>query len=190
MTHTVAVNAYALSLSARYDTELAAKKSANSLNFISKCALVVSQKSVADMLAACEVKTDFAQDSVQANSAFCMKALENCAHMLEFAANTRNVDKLKSNVEEVLRTLVNFKKNNEQFSASDIEIALDKNIKVAKERVALYYRRKDEFSSAKRHASMNMRALVALNLLKAASKDKYTVNDNAIMQAIEARFAA
>jgi hypothetical protein len=186
----VEINAYALSLSARYDAELKNNKSANSLNFISKCALVVKQDAVAAMLKACEVKTDFAQDSVQANSAFCMKALENCAHMLEFAVNARNVDKLKSNVEEVLRTLVNFKKNNEQFSASDIEIALDKNVKVAKERAHLYYRRKDHFASAKRHASMNMRALVALNLLKAVSKDKYAVNDNVLMQAIEARFAA
>lgn len=185
-----AVNAYALSLSARYDVELKNEKSANSLNFISKCALVVSQEKVAAMLAACEVKTDFAQDSVQANSAFCMKALENCAHMLEFAVSARDVNKLKSNVEETLRTLVNFKRANEHFSASDIEIALDKNIKVAKERQHLYFRRKDVFSSAKRHASMNMRALVALNLLKAVSKDKYSVNDNAIMQAIEARLTA
>ncbi|MBX5130790.1 hypothetical protein HJB53_30330 [Rhizobium lentis] len=190
MTQTVAVNAYAMSLSLRYDAEVKNAKSASSLNFISKCALVVSQKSVAEMLAACEVKTDFAQDSVQANSAFCMKALENCAHILEFAVNARNVDKLKSNVEEVLRTMINFKKNSEQFAASDIEIALDKNIKVAKERAHLYFRRKDVFSSAKRHASMNMRALVALNLLKAVSKDKYEVNDNALTQAIEARFAA
>ncbi|WP_276122696.1 hypothetical protein [Pararhizobium qamdonense] len=184
------VNAYALSLSARYDVELKNAKSANSLNFISKCALVVSQEKVATLLANCEVKTDFAQDSVQANSAFCMKALENCAHMLEFAVDARNVDKLKSNVEETLRTLINFKKANEQFSASDIEIALDKNIKVAKERAHLYFRRKDVFSSAKRHASMNMRALVALNILKSASKDKYTVNDNDIVKAIEARFTA
>jgi hypothetical protein len=187
---TKVLNAYALSLSARYDAELKNNKSANSLNFISKCALVVTQESVAKMLSDCEVKTDFAQDSVQANSAFCMKALENCAHILEFAAERRTVDKLKSNVEETLRTLTNFKKNNEQFSASDIEIALDKNIKVAKERAHLYFRRKDTFSSAKRHASMNMRALVALNLLKATSKDKYVVNDNAIMKAIEARLTA
>ncbi|TDW20439.1 hypothetical protein EV128_12569 [Rhizobium azibense] len=187
---TKAINAYALSLSARYDAELKNEKSANSLNFISKCALVVSQEKVAAMLAACEVKTDFAQDSVQANSAFCMKALENCAHILEFAVDARNVDKLKSNVEETLRTLINFKKNNEVFKASDIEIALDKNIKVAKERAHLYYRRRDVFSSAKRHASMNMRALVALNILKATSKDCYTVNDNEIVQKIEARLSA
>lgn len=186
----VVINAYALSLSARYDAELKNNKSTNSLNFIAKCALVVKQDAVAEMLKTCEVKTDFAQDSVQANSAFCMKALENCAHILEFAVDRRNVDKLKSNVEETLRTLVNFKKANEQFSASDIEIALDKNIKVAKERAHLYFRRKDVFSSAKRHASMNMRALVALNLLKSVSKDKYTVNDNEIMQKIEARLTA
>lgn len=185
-----AINAYALSLSARYDAEVKNAKSASSLNFISKCALVVTQEKVAAMLTECEVKTDFAQDSVQANSAFCMKALENCAHMLEFAVEARTVDKLKSNVEETLRTLINFKKNNEQFSASDIEIALDKNIKVAKERQHLYFRRKDVFSSAKRHASMNMRALVALNILKAVSKDKYVVNDNSIVRSIEARLSA
>ncbi len=186
----VEINEYALSLSARYDAELKNNKCAASLNFISKCALVVKQQHVADMLARCEVKKDFAQDSVQANSAFDMKALENCAHILEFAVNARSIDKLKSNIEETLRTLVNFKRANEEFEANDITIALDKNIKVSKERAHLYYRRKDVYSSAKRHTSMNMRAIVALNLLKPVSKNKYIVNDNEIMQAIEARFAA
>jgi hypothetical protein len=190
MTKALEINAYALSLSARYDTELKNDKAANSLNFIAKCALVVKQQHVADMLARCEVKTDFAQDSVQANSAFDMKALENCAHILEYAVNMRDMSKMKSCVEEVLRTLVNFKKNNEVFCADDIKIALDNKLKVTKERAHLYFRRKTAYSSAARHASMNMRALVALNILKSTSKDKYTVNDNEIMKAIEERLSA
>lgn len=186
---TTVINAYAQSLSDRYDVEVKNNKSANSLNFISKCALVVQNSDVAAMLERCEVAKTFAEDKKIANYMFDMKALENTAHMIEFAVNKRDVSKLKSNVEEVLRTLVNFYKNNEQFEAKDIEIALDKDIKVDKSRAHLYFRRKDAYDSAKRHTSMNMRALLALNLLKAVSKDKYTVNDNEIMSAIAARFA-
>lgn len=190
MSKNVAINAYALSLSARYDAEVKNAKNAASLAFISKCALVVKQDKVADLLKSCEVKTDFAQDSRQANSMFDMKALENCAHILEFAVSARDVNKLKSNVEECLKTLILFKKNNEALTLADFEIALNKEIKVAKERAHLYYRRKDIFASAKRHAQMNMRALQALNIVKATSKDKYVVNDNELVKLIEARFAA
>lgn len=183
------INDYAASLSSRYDEEKKNEKHVASLAFISKCALVVSQEHVFNMLKSCAVATDFAQDSRQANSKFDMKALENCAHILEFAVNARNADKLKSNVEECLRTLINFKKNNEQIAMSDFEAALNKDVKIAKERAHLYYRRRDAFSSAKRHAQMNMRAMQALNLVKSVSKDRFTVNDNELTSAIEARFA-
>lgn len=186
----VVVNEYAASLSKRYDDELKNNKAAASLGFISKCALTVSQKSVYDMLKKSEVKTDFAQDSVQAGSSFDMKALDTFASMMQFASGAITVDKLKSNVEEVFRTLVLFKKNNEEFCADDITLALDKTLKVAKERQHLYYRRTTHFGSAKRHACMNMRAIVALNLVTPVSKTKYKVNDNAVMKAIEARLAA
>lgn len=190
MSKNAQINAYAASLNARYDAELKNEKSATSLAFITKCSLVVSQESVFNLLKKCEVAENFAQDSKQANSQFCMKSLENCAHMLEFAASRRNVDDLKSNVEECLRTVLLFKNNNEEITLNDLKIVLDNTVKVAKERAHLYYRRKTAFSSAARHASMNMRALVALNIVKAVSKDKYRVNDNDLVSMIAARFAA
>ncbi len=190
MTKTAQINEYAAQLNVRYDAEKINNKSATSLAFITKCSLVCSQESVFNLLKKCEVAADFALDSKQANSQFCMKSLENFAHMLEFAVSRRNVDDLKSNVEECLRTVLLFKQNNEEITLNDLKIVLDNTVKVSKDRAHLYYRRKAAFSSAARHASMNMRALVALNVVKAVSKDKYKVNDNDIVSMIAARFAA
>jgi hypothetical protein len=186
----VTLNKYAASLSARYDEELKNDKSSASLNFIKKCTLVVSQQKVADLLERCEVVADFAHDKKQADDKFDMKALENVADVLSFVIDQKKIEDLKSCVEECIRTLANFKKNDEKnIRLSDFEIALNKDLKVAKERVHLYYRRKTAYSSAKRHATMNMRALAAINVVSQLSRDTYAINDNEIVQAIVARFA-
>jgi hypothetical protein len=184
------INKFAASLNKRHDEEKKNNKASASLRLIEKCTLVVSQKAVCDLLERCEVSADFAHDKKQADDKFDMKALENVADVLKFVTDQAKIDELKSCVEECIRTLVLFKKNDvANIRLADFEAALDSNVKIAKEKQHLYFRRKKAFSSAKRHATMNMRALAAINAVKQLSRDTYAINDNEITQKLVAAFA-
>jgi hypothetical protein len=185
----VIANAIAVSLSKRFDEEKLNAAHANSLNFISRCALTVQSESVFALLTASAVNVDFAHDKRVEGKKMCMKAIDSVNSLLQFATRD-NVKTLKSNVEECLRTIINFKNAKRTFTTRDLEDCLNASAKIADDKKALIYQRRTQFDAFNRHALMTLRALHALNLVTVKSKSEFEVNDNALMQALEKKIAA
>jgi hypothetical protein len=185
----VKINAYAADLNKRYDDELKNGACAASLKFITDVTLTVSQKSVAALLKKSNVSEVFSHDKRVENKYMCMKAINSVDSLLKFATRD-DVKHLKSNLEEVLRTLVNFKNANVNFTVRDIEDSLNASAKIDDTKKALIYQRRTQFANYARHANMSMRALHALNLIEQKNKTEYAVNNNAIFALIEAKLSA
>jgi hypothetical protein len=149
-------------------------------------ALTVDLSEISEVLKNCEVKAEFAFDKRVSTSLMCMKSIDSVNSILRFAFSKS--DKLKSNVEECLRTVINFKNASKNITLADLTTALDANAKVSDDKKALIFQRKTHFASAKRHAEMTERALSALNVLKQVNRE-YVINDNEILKRLEARFA-
>lgn len=185
----IKINAYAADLNKRYDEEKLNNACAASLKFITDCTLTVSQKSVAALLKKSSVNEAFSHDKRVENKFMCMKAINSVDSLLKFATND-NVKSLKSNLEEVLRTLINFKNASQNFTLRDIEDCLNASAKISDEKKALIFQRRTQFANYARHANMSMRALHALNLVEQKNKTEYAVNNNAIFALIEAKLTA
>jgi len=185
----VKINAYALDLSKRHDEEKSALACAASLKFIESAIITVSQKSVAALLKKSAVSEVFSHDKRIENKFMCMKAINSVDSLLKFATRD-DVRHLKSNLEEVMRTLINFKNANMTFTLRDIEDTLNASAKIDDTKKAVIYQRRTQFANYARHATMSMRALDALNLIERKNKTEYAVNNNAIFALIEAKLTA
>jgi hypothetical protein len=186
------INAHVASLKARHASETKNNADASALKFIDDCTFTCSISEVHDMLKACEVSENFAQDKRISNKEMCMKAINSVDSILRFVFNdkhfTRNTA-LKSNVEECVRTVINFKNAQTPMTARDLEDCLNASAKISDDKKALIYQRATQFGAFKRHAQMTERALHALGILKQVNK-AYVINDNAILKALEAKLSA
>jgi hypothetical protein len=186
---------HANSLRTRIAHEIAAAKmNDNNVKKLQKTAAFFEQETVASFLATLDVDADFANKSALTNERFDVYSIDSMCSIMQFALNAISIDNLKTNVAEILQTLIALHKAEMTFTQDDAIISLTaKNKKIEikdKEKAKLYVRRATAFDSEKRHAQMTINALVALNAISATSKNTYKMNENELTAKLIARFEA
>lgn len=188
----VVVSAYAASVSKRYDLEVKNEADKAALKFLTDCAMTVQNEKVAKLLESCKVDVDFAHNSRIERKMMCMKAINSLDHVVKFATNENfAISSLKSNLEECLRTLLNFGAAKRNVTLNDFDDCLNASVKIDEARKALIFQRKTQFGAHRRHAEMSMRAFDALKLIVSVNKREYRVNtESKLYKLLEKRFAA
>jgi len=188
----IKISAFSASLNARHAREVANQADATSLKFLLDCSFTCNIADVAALLTQCNVNENFAQDKRICNKEFDMKAINSIDSILRYAFNDthfKSNNKLKSNIEEVLRTVINFKNAKRDITMRDIEDCLNAEAKINDDRKSLIYQRSTQFAAFKRHAQMTERALSALNILKAENR-VFKINNNALLKKLEKKLVA
>lgn len=191
------VNAFVAAIDTRIAFETAEKQTAcdASIALLKKARQVYLSNSFNALLATeATLSAAFINTYENVNSKFCMKAIARTADYLQFAFKA--VANIKTdNARTVLETAINLHRDNLTMTRNDAYASCtskkDKAIEVAKDREKYISRRETIVSAAKRQASMSLKALCALNILRETStKDVYELNtENALTNMILERYA-
>jgi hypothetical protein len=190
------VNSFVAAIETRiaFETQEKATACDASIALLKKAKQVYASTQFVALLAQQDMSSAFINAYENVNSKFCMKAIARTADYLQFAFKA--VANIKTdNARTVLETAINLHRDSLTMTRNDAYASCtskkDKAIEVAKEREKYISRRETIVSAAKRQASMSLKALCALDILRETStKDVYALNtDSKLTQAILERYA-
>lgn len=185
------LNVFAANASKRYDLEKDKNADAKTLPFIAKLIVTVSADNVLKLLSSCNVSHDFATNKRIESAMIDAKALGRIDNILKFAVG--RTDKMQECANECVRTVINFKNAKKNIHKQHLVDCLTSSFKTKDADLkALLFMKKNPIAATSRHAYMSERALSALGILSVNPNNsaEYVINDNAILQAIEARLTA
>lgn len=150
------------------------------------------QSLVAAFVAEVALDASFINEQETSNSRFCMKAIDRTTDYVQYALSATMTFIKTENARNVLQTAINLLSIESNMTRNDAYASCtskqDKSFSVDKEREKHIARRDTMISAAKRQASMSLKALVALDILREVRKDEFALNtESALTQRILAK---
>lgn len=176
---TAIVNVFANACDARINSQ---KSSEGTRDVMKSLKAFVSDDSVVAFLNASNVKTAFDFD---------VHSVRQVKDVLNVAMGKGNALRdLKEDFFHGIKTMLAFGNAELAFSAKDIEICLDKKLKIADaSKAALYSRRTDFYANAGNWQNRVITVMRELNAITAISKSEYKLNANALVDGLKKAFA-